>query len=184
MASGGVFNVSFGGHWLAYCIYTNNYFFIFFSRSRWTDLHFHLPIGRKQDYLAQGTMKRITLQISFFSFLFFFPPQEGFLYGKEGWSLEWDSPPHSVPVYTGGLFSLRVNDPDMYVGRLPAFRELHTPLPHFWGAQGLRTLWGRVPSWTCQASVVTLNLVYREKSRALSNIKPSANILVRLCFRQ
>lgn len=69
MASGGVFNVSFGGHWLAYCIYTNNYFFIFF-RSRWTDLHFHLPIGRKQDYLAQGTMKGITLQISFFSFLF------------------------------------------------------------------------------------------------------------------
>lgn len=70
MAGDGVFNVSFGGHWLAYFIYTNTYVFIFFFRSRSTDLHFHLPIGRKQDYSAQGTMKRITLQISFLTFFF------------------------------------------------------------------------------------------------------------------
>lgn len=46
--------------------------------------------GGKQDPSAQGAMKMVTVQISVTSFFFggWGEPQEGFLDGMEGWSLE------------------------------------------------------------------------------------------------
>lgn len=59
------------------------------SLHKLTCIFIHLK-GRKQDRSAQGTMKRVTLQVSLLSFLFFFffLSQEGFVYEMERWSLE------------------------------------------------------------------------------------------------
>lgn len=70
MASDGVFNGSFGGHWLAYFIYTNTYFFIFFFGSRSTDLHFHLPIGKEARVFSSGYYEEDNFTDKL-SFLFF-----------------------------------------------------------------------------------------------------------------
>lgn len=114
-------------------------------------------MGRKQDHSAQGAMKGIT---KLYMLFFFFLPQVGFLFGKEGWSLEWDCPPPFCsclplrPFFFKGKWS-------GYAGRFCFQRD--APHPYFWRAQGLCTSWGRIPRWTCQASV---NLAYGEESRS------------------
>lgn len=81
----------------------------------------------------------------------------------EGWSPEWENPSHSAPVYTHSHFSLGAKWSGTWEGL--CFQRA-APHPHLGRAQGFCPLWERIPRWTWQASVVTLNLVYGEKSRS------------------
>lgn len=121
MASNGVFNgkLCWSLDYIFYITPTSTFLFSSSgakSLDQLTCIFLYLK-GRKQDHSAQGTVKMITCQISFISF-FNFWPQEGFLYGMEGWLLERDCPPHSVPVYARGHFSMR-SKRSRFVGRAP-----------------------------------------------------------------
>lgn len=104
--------------------YTNTYFLIFFFRweeSRLTDLYVHLPIGEEARSFSSGCHEGANSTDKLLIFFFF--ASGGFSVWSGGMAARVSCPPHSVPVYSQGRFSLKAKWSG-YVGRFPAFREL------------------------------------------------------------
>lgn len=140
----------------------------------------YIFIYPKQGHSAQGTMRRVTLQLSFLPFLLFSSVVLG---GFSAWMVGCLSEMAlsilllSTPEV---IFLWGLKDPHTEEGRWCQGAALH---PHLGRARGLGTLWGRIPRGAWQTSVVTI-LCTEKRAEAIPNTKPSANIPVRLCSRQ